>query len=85
MENLGDTHAQALAGAVSTAPHGSGIELASRTLDSPAGCRREWRAPESASFQSGRPPMSWCLTGPGIWWYVIRKEHDRTQLKEVSH
>jgi FAD-linked oxidoreductase len=29
MENLGDTHAQALAGAVSTATHGSGIELGS--------------------------------------------------------
>jgi FAD-linked oxidoreductase len=29
MENLGDTHAQALAGAISTATHGSGIELGS--------------------------------------------------------
>lgn len=29
MENLGDTHAQALAGAVSTATHGSGIRLGS--------------------------------------------------------
>ena len=29
MENLGDTHAQALAGAVSTATHGSGVELGS--------------------------------------------------------
>jgi FAD-linked oxidoreductase len=29
MENLGDTHAQALAGAVSTATHGSGITLGS--------------------------------------------------------
>jgi FAD-linked oxidoreductase len=29
MENLGDTHAQAVAGAVATATHGSGIELGS--------------------------------------------------------
>jgi FAD/FMN-containing dehydrogenase len=42
MENLGDTDAQALAGAISTATHGSGIEL--RTPTSSAPCTRSGTA-----------------------------------------